>query len=143
MGVYRGMLWLIVLFVVAVALWAADGVLEGVERPVDEPEGQQAANYGVEAQKGGNEVEAPAEEKQVGQHPDHGDEGGEQVGRHSPHRVRKVGEDQDRGDRAQQDVEGEFEGAVDEVQLTPLWGRSASPKEMIYHDHRSELPRTP
>jgi hypothetical protein len=59
--------------------------------------------------------------KQVGQHPAHRDEGGEQVGRHSPQRARKVGEHQDRDDRSQQDVEGEFEGAADEVQLTPLW----------------------
>jgi hypothetical protein len=27
------------------------------------------------------------------------------------------------------------------VQLSPLWGRSASPKGMIYHDLSSELRR--
>jgi hypothetical protein len=45
---------------------ASDGVLEGVERPVHEPEGQQAANYGAEAEEGGDKVEASADEGQVG-----------------------------------------------------------------------------
>jgi hypothetical protein len=53
------------------------------------------------------------------QHPAHGDEGGKQVGGHRSQRVRKVGEDQDRDDRAQKDVEGEFQGAVDGAQGTP------------------------
>jgi hypothetical protein len=125
-----------------------NGVLEGVECPVHEPEGKHAADYGVEAEEGGDEVETPADKGQVGQHPAHRDEGGEEVGRDGPQRVGEVGEDEDRHDSAQQHVEGEFQRAVDGSQVTHRWRRSASHKGTIFHDLSGELrsialPRTP
>jgi hypothetical protein len=68
--------------------------------------------------KAAMKLKRPADKGQVGQHPAHGDEGGEEVGGHGPQRVGEVGEDEDRHDGAQHDVEGEFQRAVDGSQVT-------------------------